>query len=34
MVIRTLSEHSVQVAIHVFVNFDVFKSWAASQSKR
>ena len=24
MVIRTLSEHSVQMAVHFFVNFDVF----------
>ena len=31
--IRTLSEHRVRMAIHFFVNFDVFKSLYLSQNK-
>ena len=33
MAIRTLSEHGVRMAIHFFVNFDVFWAPAVSQSK-
>ena len=31
--IRTLSERSVRMAIHFFVNFDVFKSLYLNQNK-
>ena len=32
MAIPTLSEHSVQMAIHLLLNFDVFKSLYLSQN--
>ena len=32
MAIQTLSEHSVQMAIHFFANFDIFKSLYLSQN--
>ena len=32
MAIRTLSEHSIRMAVHFFVNFDLFKSVYPSQN--
>ena len=32
MAIRTLFEHRIRMAIHLFVNFDVFKSLYLSQN--